>query len=114
LVWGTNDEKGGPNCKPVDAGIGRQAAWDVQMEELFRDHQPNRQHSPEQDPRLEDERSLHIRIKNLGGSRVEISCIGEGKEVRLIRPLPIFLSTCIFPHLRLRQTSSFIIIDRAI
>ena len=21
LVWGTNDEKGGPNCKPVDAEL---------------------------------------------------------------------------------------------
>ncbi len=35
LVWGTNDEKGGPNCKPVDADFGRQAARHVQVEELF-------------------------------------------------------------------------------
>jgi hypothetical protein len=82
LVWGTNDEKGGPNCKPVDADLaaklgGMPFKWKNYFE--ITNHYANIPLNQTRDLKM----SAHctLRIKNLGSSRVEINCIGEGKPV---------------------------------
>jgi hypothetical protein len=81
LVWGTNDEKGGPNCKPVDAGLSARLHRTFKWSNYFEITKqvaaiPEKQ---TRDLRMSDRCTL--RIRNLGGSRVEINCIGEGKQV---------------------------------
>lgn len=81
LVWGTNDEKGGPHCKPVDAELAAKLNGTFKWKSYF--EITNQIISiplhKTQDVKMSEHCTL--RIKNLGGSRVEISCIGEGKEV---------------------------------
>jgi hypothetical protein len=81
LVWGTNDEQGGPNCKPVDpelaASLHRTFKWSHYFE-------ITKQVAaiPEKESRdLKMSERCTLRVKNLGGSRVEINCIGQGKQV---------------------------------
>ena len=81
LVWGTNDEKGGPDCKPVDAELSanlhRMFKWKNYFE--ITNQVADIPENKTRDLKMSDRCTL--RIKNLGGSRVEINCIGEGKEV---------------------------------
>jgi len=81
LVWGTNDEKGGPNCKPVDPGLYDKLHGTFKWKSYF--EITNRiagiPINQTRDLKMSDHCTL--RVKNLGGSRVEINCIGEGKEV---------------------------------
>ena len=82
LVWGTNDEKGGPNCKPTDANLvaklrGMHFDWKHYFEIT------NQIASIPLNQTRDLKMSAHctLRVKNLGGSRVEINCIGDGKPV---------------------------------
>jgi len=81
LVWGTNDEKGGPNCKPVDPALYDKLHGTFKWKSYF--EITNRiagiPLNQTRDLKMSDHCTL--RVKNLGGSRVEINCIGEGKEV---------------------------------
>jgi hypothetical protein len=81
LVWGTNDEKGGPNCKPVDAELAAKLHGMLKWKNYFEitNQTASIPLNKTQDLKMSDH--CTIRIKNLGGSRVEISCIGEGKPV---------------------------------
>jgi len=81
LVWGTNDEKGGPNCKPVDAGLAAKLHGTFKWKSYFEitNQVASIPVNKTRDLKMSDHCTL--RIKNLGGSRVEINCIGEGKEV---------------------------------
>ena len=82
LIWGTNDEKGGPNCKSLDAGLaaklnGMPFKWKHYFEIT------NKAASIPLNQTRDLKMSAHctLRVKNLGGSRVEINCLGEGKPV---------------------------------
>ncbi|HEY3861759.1 MAG TPA: hypothetical protein VGO59_07720 [Verrucomicrobiae bacterium] len=81
LIWGANDEKGGPNCKPVDAvlasKLNRSFKWKGYFE--ITNEIASIPVNKTRDLRMSPECTL--RIKNLGGSRVEINFIGQGKEV---------------------------------
>ena len=81
LVWGTNDEKGGPNCKPVDAELAAKLHGMFKWKNYFEitNQVADIPENKTRDLKMSDRCTL--RIKNLGGSRVEINCIGEGKEV---------------------------------
>jgi hypothetical protein len=81
LVWGTNDEKGGPNCKPVDAGLAAKLHGTFKWKSYFEitNQVASIPVNKTRDLKMSDHCTL--RIKNLGGARVEINCIGEGKEV---------------------------------
>src|SRR5271155_2626716 len=77
LVWGTNDEKGGPNCKPMDAGLDANLHGMFKWKRYF--EITNQAASIPLNKTRDLKMSEHctLRIKNLGGSRVEIACIGE-------------------------------------
>jgi hypothetical protein len=81
LVWGTNDEKGGPNCKPVDAGLATKLNATFKWKSYFEITNQTANIPLNQSRDLKMSAKCTLRIKNLGGSRVEINCIGEGKEV---------------------------------
>jgi hypothetical protein len=81
LVWGTNDEKGGPNCKPVDAELSAKLHGMFKWKNYFEitNQTATIPLNKARDLKMSDHCTIHI--KNLGGSRLEISCIGEGKPV---------------------------------
>jgi hypothetical protein len=81
LVWGTNDEKGGPNCKPVDAGLATKLNGAFKWKSYFEITNQAARIPLNQTRDLKMSARCTLRVKNLGGSRVEINCIGEGKEV---------------------------------
>jgi hypothetical protein len=81
LVWGTNDEKGGPNCRPVDAGLAAKLNATFKWKSYFEITNQTASIPLSQSRDLKMSNKCTLRIKNLGGSRVEINCIGEGKEV---------------------------------
>jgi len=81
LVWGANDENPPKDCKPVDpklaAGLHGIYKWKNYYEIT------NKTASIPLDQSRDLKMSDHctLRIKNIGGSRVETECIGEGKPV---------------------------------
>jgi hypothetical protein len=81
LVWGTNDEKGGPNCKPVDAELAAKLHGMFKWKNYFEitNQTATIPLNKARDLKMSEHCTIHI--KNLGGSRLEISCIGEGKPV---------------------------------
>jgi hypothetical protein len=81
LVWGTNDEKGGPNCKPVDADLAACLHRTFRWTNYFEITKQGAIIPEKQTRDLKMSDRCTLRVKNLGGSRVEINCIGQGKEV---------------------------------
>jgi hypothetical protein len=81
LVWGTNDEKAGPNCKPVDAELSASLHRTFKWTNYFEITKQVAAIPEKQTRDLKMSDRCTLRIKNLGGSRVEINCIGQGKQV---------------------------------
>lgn len=81
LVWGTNDEKGGPHCRPVDPQLAVKLNGTFKWKSYFEitNQLASIPVNKSRDIKMSDHCTL--RVKNLGGSRIEINCIGEGKEV---------------------------------
>jgi len=82
LVWATNDEKGGPNCKPLDGDLAGKLHGMFKWKSYF--EITNQLACIPVNKTRDIKMSAHctLRVENLGGSRVEITCIGEGKEVQ--------------------------------
>jgi hypothetical protein len=81
LMWGTNDENGGPNSKPVDAELSATLHRTFKWTHYFEITNQLAAIPEKQTRDLKMSDRCTLRVKNLGGSRVEINCIGEGKEV---------------------------------
>jgi hypothetical protein len=81
LVWGTNDEKGGPNCKPVDAELSASLHRTFKWAHYFEITNQVAAVPEKQTRDFKMNERCTLRVKNLGGSRVEVNCIGQGKEV---------------------------------
>jgi hypothetical protein len=81
LIWGTNDEKGGPRCKPVDAELSSSLHRTFKWTSYFEITNQVAAIPEKQTREIKMSDRCTLRIKNLGGSRVEIDCIGQGKEV---------------------------------
>ena len=82
LIWGTNDEKGGPNCKPADTGLASKlSGMPFKWKHYFEITNQSTSIPLNQTRDLKMSAHCTLRIKNLGGSRVEINCLGEGKPV---------------------------------
>ncbi|HEY3915290.1 MAG TPA: hypothetical protein VGN61_12450 [Verrucomicrobiae bacterium] len=81
LVWGTSGDKIDANCKPVDPELAGKLhgmfKWKNYYEITNRiaDLVPNKVRTI----KMSDECTLQL--KSLGGSRIEVNCIGQGKEV---------------------------------
>jgi len=81
LVWGTDDERGGPNCKPVDPDLAAKLHGMFKWKSYFEITNQIADIPLNQTRDLKMSEHCTIRVKNLGKSRVELSCIGEGKPV---------------------------------
>jgi hypothetical protein len=81
LVWGTNDEKGGPNCKPVDPELSASLHRTFKWSHYFEITKQVAAIPEKQTRDIKMSERCTLRVKNLGGSRVEVRYIGEGKEV---------------------------------
>jgi hypothetical protein len=81
LIWGVNDEKPTVKCEPLDSALcdklHRTFKWKNYYEITNKTAAIAVNHSSE----LKMSETCAIRVKNLGKSRVEVSCIGHGKEV---------------------------------
>lgn len=81
LVWGTNDEKAGPDCKPVDADLAAGLHGIYKWKNYFEITNKTASIPLNRTRDLKMSDHCTLRIKNLGASRVEVSCIGEGRPV---------------------------------
>ena len=81
LVWGTNDEKGGPDCKPVDAQLAAKLHGMFKWKNYFEitNQIASVPLHKSRDLAMSDRCTLQVR--NLGDSRIEVKCIGRGKKV---------------------------------
>jgi hypothetical protein len=81
LIWGVDDEKATVKYEPLDSALcdklHRTFKWKNYYEITNKTAAISVNHSSE----LKMSETCAIRVKNLGGSRVEVSCIGHGKEV---------------------------------
>jgi hypothetical protein len=81
LIWGANDDKETVQCKPVDPELSvklhRMFKWKNYYEITNRTAAIPLNQSA--DLKMSD--ACTIRVKNLGASRVEVNCIGHGKQV---------------------------------
>jgi len=81
LVWGTSDDKSDAKCKPMDAGL------DGKLHGMFK--WKNYYEITNQIATLEVNKvrtlkmsdQCTLELKNVGGSRIEVNCIGQGKPV---------------------------------
>src|SRR5580698_1560778 len=73
LVWGTNDEKGGPNCRPVDPGLFDKLHGTFKWKNYFEITNQTASIPPNQTRDLKMSAHCTLRVKNLGGSRAEIN-----------------------------------------
>lgn len=81
LVWGTNEEKADPNCKPVDAGLSEKLHGTFKWKNYYEITNQLAAIPVGQSRDIKMSDKCMLRVKNLGDSRIEVSCIGDGKEV---------------------------------
>jgi hypothetical protein len=81
LVWGTDDDKPAANCKPLDPDLAAKLHGMFKWKSYF--EITNQTATIAQNTTCDMKMSEHctLQIRNLGTSRVEISCIGKGKPV---------------------------------
>jgi hypothetical protein len=81
LIWGSNDEKETVKYEPLDPALSdklhRMFKWKNYYEITNRTAGVVLNQSS--DLKMSD--SCTIRVKNLGASRVEVSCIGQGRQI---------------------------------
>jgi hypothetical protein len=81
LIWGANDDKEAVKYKPADPGLSdklhRMFKWKNYVE--ITNKTAGIAVNQTCDLKMSD--ACTLRVKNMGGSRVEVSCIGHGKQV---------------------------------
>jgi len=81
LIWGTNDETTNLNHKPLDptltTDLRRIFKWKNYVE--ITNRITSIPASSSKDLQMSDK--CNIKLKNLGQSRIEVSCVGSGKPV---------------------------------
>jgi hypothetical protein len=81
LIWGANDEKETVRYEPLDTSLSDKLHRDFKWKNYY--EITNRTTTiplmQSRDLRMSD--ACTVRVKNLGSARVEVSCIGRGKQV---------------------------------
>jgi hypothetical protein len=80
LVWGTNDDKCDGTCKSMDKELATKLHGTFKWENYYEitNQSATIPLNASRDLRMSDH--CTIQVKNLGSSRVEIKCIGNGKQ----------------------------------
>jgi hypothetical protein len=81
LVWGANDDKGDGKCQPVDNDLASKLHGMFKWKNYFEITNQAAAIALNKTSELKMSDRCTIQVKNLGDSRVEVNCIGQGKEV---------------------------------
>jgi hypothetical protein len=81
LVWGANDDKGDAICKAVDNDLASKLHGMFKWKNYFEITNESATIALNKSSDLKMSERCTIQIKNVGGSRIEVNCIGEGKQV---------------------------------
>jgi hypothetical protein len=81
LVWGTSDDKSDAKCKPMDAGLDGKLHGMFKWKNYFEITNEITTLEPNKVRTLKMSDQCTLELKNVGGSRIEVNCIGQGKPV---------------------------------
>jgi hypothetical protein len=81
LIWGANDEKETVKYEPVDPDLSEKLHRMFKWKNYFEITNKTASVALNQSCDLKMSDACTLQIKNLGASRVEVSCIGHGKQV---------------------------------
>jgi len=81
LVWGTDDDKDDATRKPVDSELASKLHGTFKWKNYYEITNQTASIPLNQSCDLKMSDRCTLQIKNLGGSRIEINCIGQGKTV---------------------------------
>jgi hypothetical protein len=81
LVWGTSDDKCDAKCKPMDADLAGKLHGMFKWKNYYEITNKVAALSLNRVRTIKMSDQLTLELKNVGGSRVEVNCIGLGKQV---------------------------------
>lgn len=81
LIWAANDEKETVRYEPVDPALSDKLHRTFKWKNYYEITNQMAGIPVNQSRDLKMSEACTIRVKNLGSSRVEVSCIGHGKQV---------------------------------
>ncbi|MGA2748954.1 MAG: hypothetical protein ABSG59_09280 [Verrucomicrobiota bacterium] len=81
LVWGTSDDKGDANYKPIDAALAGKLHGMFKWKSYYEITNRTATIPLNTIASLKMSDQCTLRVKYLGASRVEVDCIGQGKQV---------------------------------
>jgi hypothetical protein len=81
LIWGANDDKETIKYEPVDPQLSEKLHRMFKWKNYYAITNKTASIAINQSNDLKMSDACTIRVKNLGASRVEVSCIGHGKQV---------------------------------
>ena len=81
LIWGSNDDKETVKYEPLDPALSDKLHRMFKWKNYYEITNKTAGIVLNQSSDLKMSDSCTIRVKNLGASRVEVSCIGHGKQV---------------------------------
>jgi hypothetical protein len=81
LVWGTSDDKSDARCKPMDPELAGKLHGAFKWKNYYEITNKVATLSLNKVRTVKMSDQLTLELKNVGGSRVEVNCIGQGKQV---------------------------------
>jgi hypothetical protein len=81
LVWGTNDDKDHAKCKPVSPELAEKLNGMFKWKRYFEITNETAMVPVNQTRSLKMSEHCTLELKNVGGSRVEVHYVGDGKQV---------------------------------
>lgn len=81
LVWGTSDDKTDARCKPMDPELANKLHGMFKWKNYYEITNQIANLAPNKVRTLKMSDQCTLQLKSLGGSRIEVNCIGKGKEV---------------------------------
>jgi hypothetical protein len=81
LIWGANDEKETVKYEPVDPALSDKLHRMFKWKNYYEITNKTAAIAVNKSADLKMSDACTIRVKNMGSSRVEVSCIGHGKQV---------------------------------
>jgi len=81
LVWGTSDDKSDAKCKPVDAELAGKLHGMFKWKNYYEITNETASLALNRIRTLKMSDQCTLELKNVGGSRIEVNCIGQGKQV---------------------------------
>jgi hypothetical protein len=81
LIWGTSDDKADAKCKPVDAELAGKLHGMFKWKNYYEITNETASLALNKVRTIKMSDQCTLELKNLGGSRIEVNCIGQGKQV---------------------------------